>query len=373
MTNLPKHHQWYVQDPKVFRQKIWKWLDYRCQGGEVGRFLTRFLKRHELTPQRQIARMLNASRLSKGIAVAIAITTVGIFLKKDSSISVAEVIFDNLESIALGTAAVIFLIEAPERRKQDRSEAWKAISLARGELVNANRVEALQKLNQYGEDLRRIDLSNCDLSDIDLSGSKLKLSTFVNTTLSRANLAKADLENTDLSNANLVQADLRGAYLRYACLQDAQFLLARLGDADLGGANLERLQGESTFFVRANLRGVNLKEANLKSAYLRESFLVQASLQKANLAFSNLEKADLREANLQEVTFAQSNLKEANLKNAKLAGADLKWAKGVTHSQLSQAKLCLTRLPDDIRLESNRDCEELGIDPETGDFLEAVH
>jgi hypothetical protein len=93
-------------------------------------------------------------------------------------------------------------------------------------------------------------------------------------------------------------------------------------------------------FQEVYLRGIQLPRARLSSA----------NLQGAILRDTNLQRTDLRDANLQEKCLWNANLQEA---------------RGITQSQLIQAKLCGTMLPDGIALDSNRDCQELGIDLES--------
>ena len=134
---------------------------------------------------------------------------------------------------------------------------------------------------------------------------------------------------------------LSGTYLEGANLERTGLSYANLQGAILVGANL---QG-------AALDGSNLQEANLAWAYLAGTYLGGANLQGAVLEGTNLAGANLASANL-----ARTNLREANLEGAR----------NITQDQLTQAKLCGTKLPDDITLDPNRDCEEMGFDPKTG-------
>ena len=64
-----------------------------------------------------------------------------------------------------------------------------------------------------------------------------------------------------------------------------------------------------------------------------------------------------------------ANLEEAQLHGAKLLNTNLQEAQNLTDEQLTSAKLCRTTLPDSITLDPNRNCKELGIAPETGDYI----
>ena len=143
------------------------------------------------------------------------------------------------------------------------------------------------------------------LEDADLHGADL----------SYANLISADLSSSNLSDANLISADLSGAKLINADLRFAKLISANLISADLSGAKL----------INADLSDANLSSANLRFAKLINADLRFAKLISANLSFANLSAA-----------------------------------KNLTEAQLTEAKLCRTKLPSDIGLDPNRDCEELG-------------
>jgi Pentapeptide repeats (8 copies) len=156
-----------------------------------------------------------------------------------------------------------------------------------------------------------LDLSGVDLSGVDLS----------RVDLSRVNLSDADLSNINLIHVNLSEADLNGA---------------NLSEANLGGTRLE-----DAFLIMANLSG----------AYLRDVNFSRACLSSAN--FSNSCLSDAR--------FGRADLSGAIFNNANLSNA-----RDLTVEQLEMAKLCHTRLPENITRDSkcpdpNRDCQALGI------------
>lgn len=98
---------------------------------------------------------------------------------------------------------------------------------------------------------------------------------------------------------------------------------------------------------RINLQGANLWKANLKMATLKD----------ANFQRTFLVDANFQDADLESTDFQGALLKEANLQGADLMRAKLQAAKGLTRDQVSKAYLCQTELPDNINLDSNRDCQ----------------
>ena len=136
-------------------------------------------------------------------------------------------------------------------------------------------------------------------------------------------------------------------------LSDAGLNFADLSGADLSGADLN-----GTDLIAADLRNALLSSAVLNGADLRGADLRNASLSGAVLTRANLSGAVLLGANLNEANLSGADLRGADLRGADLRGADL-----------DEAKLCRTTLPEASTLKPNRDCEELGIDPETGERL----
>lgn len=168
--------------------------------------------------------------------------------------------------------------------------------------------------------LREADLSEAELDDVDLSG---------------IDLSRAILTAAKLSGAKLIGAKLSGAKLIGANLSDADLSMANLSSADLSNAKLINVG-----LVNATLIGATLTDANLFGAGLIDT---------------NLTDADLSGADLSEATLIDAVLSRTTLSEAKVIDTDLR-----------RAKLCQTKLPDGIKLNPNRNCEELGIDPSTG-------
>ncbi|PZV06602.1 MAG: hypothetical protein DCF32_09490 [Leptolyngbya sp.] len=143
---------------------------------------------------------------------------------------------------------------------------------------------------------------------------------------------------------------------------------------NLSGLNLRRVHLSGLDFQEADLERTNLKKAHLERTNLEEADLENANLKKAHLVEANLEKADLKKVNLEEADLESANLKRAdlshaNLERAFLLNANFEGAVDLTQDQLALAELCRTTLPEGITLDPNRDCEELGIDPKTGEYI----
>ena len=263
-NKLPEGYEWYMQSPKEFRKEVIAWY-------------------------------LGIPRAIVGIVVVLIITSIGVRLKREPNVSILETIFDNLESIALGSAGIIFLLEAKDRQKRDHYEAWQVINLAQGQPGSGGRIQALQDLNRDGVDLKGVDVSMADLSGIDLRGANLKHANFSYTQLDSANLEGACLDNANFESANIFGANLRDAILYNTRLENA-----------------------------------------------------------------NLSEADLEDAHLFNVSLSGAYLWKTNLKGC--------LCNKMTRDEIAVAWVCKTSLPNGTT--DNRDCNELEIDPETGEFID---
>lgn len=76
----------------------------------------------------------------------------------------------------------------------------------------------------------------------------------------------------------------------------------------------------------------------------------------ADLNGSKLNSANFRRASLDAVDFCGSDLSQANFDEADLSRANLSQVKNLTQEQLSTSRLCKTKLPKGIYLDSDRDC-----------------
>jgi len=215
-------------------------------------------------------------------------------------------------------------------------------------------VRALEELNRSRRSLRGVYLSSADLSDANLFSADLSDANLRSADLRSANLSDADLRSAYLFSAYLFSADLRSADLRSADLRSADLRSADLFSADLRSADLR-----SADFSDADLRYAYLFSANLRYADFSDANLFSANLFSANLRFTNFSDANLRYANL-----FSADLSDADLSDADLRSADLSSAVNWTEEQLRAARLCQTLLPTGTNLDPNRDCKELGIDPE---------
>ena len=240
-----------------------------------------------------------------------------------TSKDIAINLFGNAESIAIGSAAVVFFLEIPERKKRNQYEAWQIINSALGQTGNGGRVQALEDLNRDGVALEGVSAPKADLSGVDLSRGRLARANFSGTQLDMAILRGADLRFANLRKANLRGADLRGADLRCVNLSEAD-----LSEADLRGTKLNN----------ADLRKVSLYRANLR----------EAALDGANLSHANLHKADLRNSFLSHANLSEAYMAGTKLFRAYLSDADMSGVEGILKADLSQAWVINTKLPENI-------------------------
>ena len=87
-----------------------------------------------------------------------------------------------------------------------------------------------------------------------------------------------------------------------------------------------------------SLRGVALCHAQLQGADLMKANLSTADFHQAQIDWADLSMANLTGTKLTRASLAGANLEQARLKDADLYKANLRFVRGLTDAQLSQAK-----------------------------------
>lgn len=135
--------------------------------------------------------------------------------------------------------------------------------------------------------------------------------------------------------------------------QQIDLFFSNLTGANLNSANLTGASLYSANLNGAILLGAKLQGTSLTGSYLGSAVLYLADLTDADLASAKLQWSDLSHANLQKAFLRQANFQGAFLNEANFLGA-----KDLTRKQLKDTYLCNTRLPDDLKDLSNRNCQE---------------
>ena len=73
------------------------------------------------------------------------------------------IIIKILDTISLVVALVLFIKEAPDRRKQFHHQAWSTVDAAHNVKVSYARILALQDLNEDGVSLKGLDAPGAEL------------------------------------------------------------------------------------------------------------------------------------------------------------------------------------------------------------------
>ena len=214
------------------------------------------------------------------VASVSAVLFIIIYVAADDNSLIGEIL-QSVDALSMVVALILFIKEAPDRRKQFHYQAWSIVDAAHGVKVSYARILALQDLNEDGVSLRGLDAIGADLVAINLSRANLS-----ETKLSEADLSNANLSHANLNNANLSQAKLSGANLSDANLSFARLSQVNLSSADLSGANLICAD-----LSNANMSGVNLRNASLSGANLNSAYLSGANLKGAKVSISDLSGA----------------------------------------------------------------------------------
>jgi uncharacterized protein YjbI with pentapeptide repeats len=252
------------------------------------------------------------------IVLAVSLLILLVIEKSNSLPKIISNFTQNLEAIAIFSAAIIFILEGKDRQKQNQYEAWRVINSAQGQAGNGGRILALKDLKDSGASLECISASGSDLSSIDLSYANLKYADF-----RKSVLDNAQFQNADLSNANLEGAKLRNANLANAILDGANLNDAILDDANLNGAKLSCATLNNTSLARAQLDEARLDSSEGEKVNFRLASFANSSLRRARFLNSNLTRTKLEKADLTEAILEGSDLSGANLQGATLTSAYL--------------------------------------------------
>jgi hemoglobin-like flavoprotein len=214
------------------------------------------------------------------VASVSAVLFIIIYVAADDNSLIGEIL-QSVDALSMVVALILFIKEAPDRRKQFHYQAWSIVDAAHGVKVSYARILALQDLNEDGVSLRGLDAIGADLVAINLYRANLS-----ETKLSEADLSNANLSHANFNNANLSQAKLSGANL-----SDANLSFARLSQVNLSSANLSGANLICADLSNANMSGVNLRNASLSGANLNSAYLSGANLKGAKVSISDLSGA----------------------------------------------------------------------------------
>ncbi|MDJ0555796.1 MAG: globin domain-containing protein [Microcoleaceae cyanobacterium MO_207.B10] len=218
------------------------------------------------------------------VIIAVIITIIVVNLVDEDSIFAKTL--DAADTISLIVAVVLFVKEAPDRRKKFHYEAWMAIDAAKGIKDSQARFMAIQDLNEDNVSMRALQAPGAYLANINLKKANLN----------EANLSQAFLDNANLKQANFSYANLNYAQLSSSNLSETNLSFTNLSNANLSNANLNNANLVCADLSNANLSGVNLSGATLSGAKLNQTYLVGANLKDAKVSVYELSNAYLKDA-----------------------------------------------------------------------------
>lgn len=194
----------------------------------------------------------------------------------------------SIDEISMLIGVILYIKEAPDRRKQFHYHAWGAIDSAASSKVSQTRIMALQDLNSDGVSLRGFHGVGLDLSEVRLPAANLR----------QCQLAEAKLDDCDLSAADLSYATMVQASLVRANLARAKLDFAALTQSNCNGASFERTQLFCVDFTGANLSGSDFRFASLKGVCFDGAILAGADFTGADVDVRALSKGQLSSTRL---------------------------------------------------------------------------
>jgi len=194
-----------------------------------------------------------------------------------------------------------------------------------------------------------------------------------NSETSLSNLAK---EFVKASQRKELQGFLKVAIIPFiGTLIPIHFFLFNLAQTAINKKDVECQQDrEMPFLVwylvfvgqKDNLEGANFCGDNLSDLTLSDATLYKANFRKSQLENTNFQRAFLVRANFQNANLRDADLSEASLEDADFQGSflyrtNLTTAKKITDAQLKKSLLCNTKVPEQSKLDPDRDCKKLGL------------
>jgi hypothetical protein len=115
--------------------------------------------------------------------------------------------------------------------------------------------------------------------------------------------------------------------------------------------------GQSSHLEEIKLCNENLPDIKLQKAVLWKADFKRTILANADFQEAFMEEADFRGAYLYNANFQYASLKDAKFEGSIVFQADFRNSQDITDNQLVNSKLCQTKLPENIHLDPNRDCQ----------------
>eukprot|EP01033_Poteriospumella_lacustris_P003324 gene3324-2453_t len=190
---------------------------------------------------------------------------------------------ESIEQISLMIGVILYLKEAPDRRKQFHYHAWGAIDGAASAKVSQTRIMALQDLNADGVSLRGFHGDGLDLSEVKLPNADLRQCQLNDARFDDCDLSHGDVSYASMNHASLVKAELHHIRMEFAHCVGANF----------NGANLENAKMFCADLTQANLSGANLRYAALKGVCFEGAVLAGADFTGADVDVRALSKGTL--------------------------------------------------------------------------------
>jgi hypothetical protein len=144
-------------------------------------------------------------------------------------------------------------------------------------------------------------------------------------------------------------------------LRGANLCGQTIGKIDLGRANFAGANFENSNLSEAILRESNLQNTSFKESTLIKTDFQGSMLENANFEGAILEGTLLNGSYLGNASFKNTDLKNANLKGSILIKTNLKESLNLTETQINEALLCETLLPNKYikKFKQDRDCTKI--------------
>ena len=217
----------------------------------------------------------------KIIIATVVIYTLGTFLAL--KFPFLELFISSFESLAIVLAAIFYLKEIPERRRQFQYNALVTLDNAKGVRDSKARKLALEDLTDEGVVLKNLDLSKTNLDGVELYGVEIPSGVFREANINDAKMCLANLQNSNFVATTATNSSIRCADLSFSNLRKGNFSNSNFAKSNLMFSDFRDANFSGACFIKSKLKGVNFEGAYMSGCDFTGAELIIEDLEKAYL------------------------------------------------------------------------------------------
>lgn len=206
-----------------------------------------------------------------------------------------ELVISSFESLAIVLAAIFYIKEIPERRRQFQYNALVTLDNAKGVPDSKARKLALEDLTDEGVVLKDLDLSRTNLDGVELYGVEIPSGVFKEAKINDAKMCLANLQNSNFVATTATNSSIRCANLSFSNLRKGNFSNSNFAKSNLMFSDFRDANFSGACFINSKLKGVNFEGAYMSGCDFTGAELILEDLEKAYLKGSIMPDGTIHE------------------------------------------------------------------------------